>query len=1130
MDGNFGLLADADPQLARLGRLAEHFFHQDAPTSITKTRQLAELLAKQVAARAGLDLAPRDTFEEVLRRLRERNLLPRDVGDLFHYIRRVGNVAVHENAGTLGEALTALKTAWQLSVWFRRVYLREPGFRSGPFHPPSPPVDATASLRTELDQLRERVTQSESAAERALREAEEARLAQESAEERARREADDRIAAEQLLAEVEAARRQVEEQLAQLQSAAATAPPAELVQYLIAGETAAGAVELDEADTRRLIDVQLRAAGWTVDCDALRYALGSRPDDADAIAIAEWPTASGPVDYALFVKGRCVGVIEAKRGSKDVPSVLEQAKRYAEDIKLLPGELVLDAPFQHGLDTPFRVPFVFATNGRPFVKQLATKSGIWSWDARSSTNAPSALPEWFSPNDLEERLEQQAAAARGLAEESFEYASLRPYQQEAITAVEKAIEGGQRDILLAMATGTGKTHTAIVLMYRLIKHKRFRRILFLVDRNALGDQTLRALNNTELEGLLKFAAIYNVAGLDKRSPDKEDRVHVATVQSMVKRILHGDEEDERPTPGLYDLIIVDEAHRGYVLDAEMKESEIAFRNLDEYLSQYRRVLDFFDATRIALTATPALHTTEIFGRPVYSYGYRQAVVDGYLIDHLPPRRIITALSQAGIHFEGGEVVEVIDPKSGQIDLFETPDAVDFEVQEFNKKVYTVEFNRVVAEVIAREVPPDKPGKTLLFAARDAHADILVDQLRIALAVLHGPQPHDLVQKITASETVDNPRGKILEFRNNPNPKYVVTVDLLTTGVDIPEIYTLVFVRRVNSRILYDQMIGRATRRADQIGKEVFRIFDAVDIYANLQSVTDMRPVIVNPTITLAGLLEELPQAETEEDRLHVRDQIVVKVRHHVRHLGEQGAAELEEVSGIAAESFAKALGEMSPLDVVTFFDKRPSLLPFLSGAKRAKPFDPGIIISPHEDDLVSVDDDFQGSSPEDYISTFERFVRDNINLVPALTAAAQKPRDLTRKDLKSLAKLLDEKGYSEAKLRRAYGKLRNADIAAHIIGFVRQAAVGDPLVPYQTRVDNALARIEKSRPWSPRQRQWLARIGRALKEQPVGDPTILDEPAFRLNGGFETVDRDFDHGLGPLLQEINAEIWGRPAA
>lgn len=221
--------------------------------------------------------------------------------------------------------------------------------------------------------------------------------------------------------------------------------------------------------------------------------------------------------------------------------------------------------------------------------------------------------------------------------------------------------------------------------------------------------------------------------------------------------------------------------------------------------------------------------------------------------------------------------------------------VDFEVAEFNKKVYTRAFNRAVAEAIALECPPDQPGKTLLFAARDDHADILVEELRDALRAEYGPQPHDLVEKITGS--VDKPLDRIKAFKNDPRPKYVVTVDLLTTGIDVPHIVNLVFVRRVNSRILYDQMIGRATRRADDIGKEYFRIFDAVDIYANLQEVSDMRPVVVDPALSFATLVNDLKRAPTEEDARHVRDQIVVKLRQRIKYIGDERRQILEAVLG-----------------------------------------------------------------------------------------------------------------------------------------------------------------------------------------------------------------------------------------
>jgi hypothetical protein len=196
--------------------------------------------------------------------------------------------------------------------------------------------------------------------------------------------------------------------------------------------------------------------------------------------------------------------------------------------------------------------------------------------------------------------------------------------------------------------------------------------------------------------------VFNVADLATKFPEASTRVQVATVQAMVRRLF--DEADtERPTPGTYDLIIVDEAHRGYTLDAELREDDLGFRTLADYLSAYRRVLDYFDATTIALTATPALHTRQIFGPPVFSYGYRQAVIDGYLIDHRPPRRITTALSQTGISFEQGEEVTIIDPKTGEMNLFDLEDQVDFEIAQFNRKVYTEPFNKA-AQAIASECP------------------------------------------------------------------------------------------------------------------------------------------------------------------------------------------------------------------------------------------------------------------------------------------------------------------------------------------------------------------------------------------------------------------------------------------
>lgn len=818
-----------------------------------------------------------------------------------------------------------------------------------------------------------------------------------------------------------------------------------------------------------------------------------------------------------------------------MPSTLQQAERYARTIELARELRHPDGPWKHGLAEPFRVPFVFATNGRPFVRQWQTKSGIWFCDLRRDTDHPRPLTAWFSPKDLLDVLSTDLdAAAQGLADESFGKGKMRPYQEEAIAAVENAIVAGQREILVSMATGTGKTRTSIALMYRLLKHKRFRRILFLVDRKALGKQTSDALETTEIEGLLNFAQIYKVAGLDTKVPEAEDQVQVATVQSLIARIMNEPDPAKRPTPGTFDCIIVDEAHRGYTLDAELRESDIGFRILDDYQSAYRQILDYFDAVKIALTATPALHTREIFGHPVFHYGYRQAVVEGYLNDHLPPKRITTALSEAGIHFDGGEEVEIIDRKTGQIDLFELPDDVslDYDVADFNKRVYSEAFNRIVCQVIATEIPPNKPGKTLIFAARDAHADDIVRLLIEELQEEHGKEavPHGIVVKITGN--VDRADDLILKFKNDPYPKYVVTVDLLTTGIDVPSICNLVFVRRVKSRILYDQMIGRGTRLCLEIGKEHFRIFDAVDLYAELQEMTDMRPVVVKPDISLAQLVTDLGNAQTDEDKSWVAGQVVVRMRALAKRMDEETRESFVRHAGEAPEMAVQRIATRSGAELQDWLKSHPRVVELLERRPvHTGGGNDGVVISTHEDELLRIEEIFgKNTTPEDYITGFERFVRENMNQVPALIAVTQRPRDLTRKELSELAALLDEKNYSEAMLRAAYGRARNADIAAHIIGFVRQGALGDPLIPYAKRVEDAILKIEQSRPWTQKQKEWLRRIGRALKDKPVADPTLLDQGVFADKGGFKRISQEFDGALDDVLHAFNEAIWGPSAA
>ena len=716
-----------------------------------------------------------------------------------------------------------------------------------------------------------------------------------------------------------------------------------------AAPQAASTIELDEAATRLLIDAQLRQAGWEVDSQQLRYSQGARPEKHRNRAIDEWPTRSGPADYMLFVGLTPLAAVEAKRAHKDVAGVLPQAARYCRDAEL--SETAGASPERWGEDGALPVPFAFASNGRPFLPQLRTASGIWFRDLRRPTNLPVPLEGWYSPEGLQQLARQDIDDAEAqLRREAIRFGfPLRPYQRRAIEAVEAAIVAQQREILLACATGTGKTKTAVALIYRALKSGRFRRVLFLVDREELGIQAGDAFKETRMESLQSFADIFGIKELGERVVESDTRVHIATVQAMVQRLLLGEEEG-RPTVDSYDLIVVDECHRGYLLDRELSDRELRFRDFNDYVSKYRRVLEMFDAVKVALTATPALHTVQIFGRPVFVYSYREAVVDGYLVDHEPPIRIHTKLSSEGIRWQAGAEVPILDPRTGQLDLFTTPDELTFDVAAFNRQVITEPFNRVVCEALADELDPFSSTKTLIFCANDKHADLVVLLLKEALAKRYGEVPDEAVAKITGES--DKPAQMIRRYKNESFPNVAVTVDLLTTGVDVPEIGNIVFLRRVNSRILYDQMIGLATRLCEAIGKDSFRIFDAVGLYEALQHFTAMKPVVVNPKIPFSQLLEELQGTEGEEWQL-VREQLIAKLRRKKRHLSENAEARFRLLSGEEPDAFIERLQQLPEAEARAWLGRIEGLGDVLDAQweVRAQPQ----YLSDHDDELRSIE-------------------------------------------------------------------------------------------------------------------------------------------------------------------------------
>lgn len=1079
MAANFLFLEKTFPVLAQIGSMAEAYLYSDTNSCLIKLGLFGETIVNIMLK---LDNIPPPSFDNThanrIKLLKREGLLPREIDDILYSLRMARNKAVHANYDSFEDCKILLEMAHNLGVWFMQTY--------GDWQ----------YLPTEFVLPENNTNQVDYKA---------------------------------LLEEKEELIKKLAEQVEQM-SAGREIPVAERVKK---ANTAADQINLSEKETRYLIDEQLRKVGWEADTVNLRYSKGTRPQKGRNIAIAEWPTDSaigdrGYADYAFFVGLQLVGIVEAKRKYSDIPSVIDyQCKDYAKEIK------EEHAIYQINTWNDYKAPFLFATNGRKYLKQLETKSGIWFLDARQSSNIPRALQGWMSPDGIIELLEKDIEAAnQSLGELSYDLLrdedglNLRDYQIEAIEAAEKAIINGQERVLLSMATGTGKTRTILGMIYRFLKTGRFKRVLFLVDRTALGEQAQDVFKEVKIEELMTLDEIYNIKNLEDQEIDKETKIHVATVQSLVKRILYNDAES-MPSVTDYDLIVVDEAHRGYILDREMGEDELLYRNQDDYISKYRTALEYFEAVKVALTATPALHTTEIFGKPVYNYSYRKAVIEGYLVDHDAPHDIVTKLRKEGINYRKGERVAIYDPVTGEItNSDELEDELKFDVDQFNRQVITEDFNRTVLAEIAKDLNPEGDGKTLIYAVDDSHADLIVKILK----EIYEPfgVDNDAIMKITGSVGGGN-KKKVLEaikrFKNEKYPNIAVTVDLLTTGIDVPEITALVFMRRVKSRILFEQMLGRATRLCPEIGKTHFEIYDPVGVYESLEDVNTMKPVVADAKTTFANLLKGLETLPSEAQTQNQIDLIVAKLQRKKRSLRAK-----------AIEHFSDLSGGYDP----TEFIKKIKSLPLgeakqllLSKGKLFKILDEGgpnpgraVVISDKPDELLSRTRGYgKGLKPKDYLEEFRAFITNNINNIAALKVVCTRPKELTRESLKSLKLELDREGFTEKQLNSAWKELKNEEIAADIISFIRREAIGSALISHEQRIINAVEKLKRNHSFSKMELDWLNRIETYLLHETVLDKAAFDSGAFRNHGGFERINKIFQNKLENVIAELNEYLY-----
>lgn len=882
---------------------------------------------------------------------------------------------------------------------------------------------------------------------------------------------------------------------------------------------------------RKRIDPKLTSQGWSV----VEFGATVGSTNRSKQAVAEYPTENGPADYALFVDDQVLGVVEAKKVTVGPQNVLTQAERYSR------GVAESRKTYGEGL----RVPFLYSTNGEI----------LWFHDVRQPLNRSRKISTFHTPGAISEMMDKNEEEAWAkLTDLAFNPGAVREYQERAILAVEQAIRDRKRQMMVVMATGTGKTRTTIQEAYRLMKTGIAKRILFLVDRRALAAQTVRAFASFEAEPGLKFDKAYEVYSqrFQQGDFDAEDKfdpkllpnryltdpragdafVYVSTIQRMAINLfgrqgmfesLEGDagEDDADQIANIpihaFDLIIADECHRGY----SAKEEAI-----------WRNTLDHFDAIKVGLTATPAAHTVAYFGDPVFRYSYEEAVRDGFLVD-FDVVNVKSNVRIEGVTLKEGERIEVVDTREGttqSIDYLE--DEVKYDSSQIETKITAPDSNLKILEELKRhaeahEAEFGRVPKTLIFAANDLPHTSHADQLVRLARELFG-RGDSFVAKITGR--VDRPLQRIKEFRNRPEPKIVVTVDLLTTGVDIPEIEFIVFLRPVKSRILFEQMLGRGTRLCEDLqpNKSHFVVFDCFDgtLLKSFREASSMLvEAPVSEPIPISKVIDNIWNNEHRD--YHVRV-LAKRLRRIDKEITGDGRLEFQELtSGLDLSGLAEQLDVLLKRDFggTMAVLRNPAFQSFLTEYPRAnREF---VIATGVRDEVSSErlirrgDKDLR---PADYLTEFSEFVAENRAQIEALRILLEKPEGWSTEALRELRAALRQAQFPEERVREAFTIAKHKALA-DIISMVQNAAdEAHALLTAEERVARAIEQVTMGMALTPEQQAWLELIRQRL----VADLAI-EKDDFELHplderGGWAKANRVFDGALANLIAELNRAV------
>ena len=906
-----------------------------------------------------------------------------------------------------------------------------------------------------------------------------------------------------------------------------------------------------EAQAREKIDKMLIETGWIIQ-DYSQLNLGA----AKGIAVREFPIGKDAVDYALFIDRVPVGVVEAKPAGWTLSGVTEQSEGYLKGL-------------HEKYKGPRLPPFSYETTS---VETLFADRRDPEFRSRHvfTFHTPEALSEWLK--------ESETLRARLKKIPILDYKNLWNCQEEAVKNLEDSFTKNRQRALIQMATGSGKTFTAVTASYRLIKHAKVKRILFLVDRSNLGRQTEREFQqySTPDDGR-KITELYNVKQLTSNTIDPVNKVVITTIQRLYS-ILKGEKEyeAENEEKSVFELAAQDEKPIGIQYNPDIPISEFDVIIVDEchrsIYNKWKQVLDYFDAFIIGLTATPSKHTIGFFdNNQVMTYTHERAVADGVNVGY-QVYRIRTEITQSGGKIDAGEIIEKRDKLTREKRAEQLDEDIVFEASQLDRNIVAPDQIRLVVRTFRDRLGEIFPGrntvpKTLVFAKDDSHAEDITRIIREEFG-----KGNEFCKKITYRTTGEKPEDLIASFRNSPMPRIAVTVDMIATGTDIRPLECILFMRDVKSKLYFDQMKGRGTRiiksddliavTPDATTKDHFVIVDAVGVCDH--AMTDTHSLERKKGLSFEQLVQMVAEGRADEDTIET---LASRLARLDQKLDNKEKSTIKEASGgnslnniinrlldgVDTDKQIEKAKEMFKTDKPTEDQVKDAVRESISFA--CKPFDnprlrdtlvelkqknEQIIDSSAIDRLIGAGFSEEAKEQsEKVVKDFKEFIEKNKDEILALQIIYSKPykmREITFNDIKNLADAIGKPPYrlSPDLLWSAYERLEKSRVRGSpkhmltdLISLIRFAMGKEQLlIPFEDVVtqkfEKWLSQQESSgRKFTQEQKQWLGMIKEHIASSVSVTLEDLDLSPFNQKGGRLKLYNIFGDDYQKILEELH---------